>query len=128
MDKKCDCKCKLKHVVAGITPDMKPTLHTIKPLEWEEGMDLVKYGDLEYFIAKTSVNEYIVLKRESDFSKMRRQVFGDEDMHFSYWWYIWPGGHGFKQQYTCTSIEHGQELAEKHYMEQIGKCLEVYDG
>ncbi|MCK5132381.1 MAG: hypothetical protein KAR40_09560 [Candidatus Sabulitectum sp.] len=104
-----------------------PTLHTIKPLEWEERTDLVECGDLEYFTAKTSVNEYIVLKKESDSSKIRRQVFGGEDMCFTYWWYVWPGGHGFKQQYSCTSIAHGQELAEAHYREQIGKCLEVYN-
>ena len=74
----------------------KPTLHTIKPLEWEKGY------------AKAIDGDYAV------FYSVRAEMF----------YMRTPYGKMLK----VTSIEDGKAQAEAHYREQLGKCLEVYNG
>lgn len=103
-----------------------PTLHTIKPLEWKE--------DGNGFIAKVFPKikadenprpflEYEIYqckddgswKLECSDSRFWRDCCNDVD-----WDLIELG--------FFESLDGAKDQAEKHYMEQLGKCLEVYNG
>ena len=92
----------------GWTPPTKATLYTIPPLEW------VKQGKRLY--VDTPVGEYSVMF--AYISKDEKDVFK---------WGYWTLGGG-KWENPCTSIEDGKAQAEKHYREQLGKCLKVWNG
>lgn len=83
-----------------------PTLHTIKPLEWET-YDTGKEDRPNYPIASTSIGFCY-------------------EIHGNYW-SIYKNG-CLQEKFPCTSIEDGKAQAEAHYREQLGKCLEVYNG
>ena len=78
-------------------------LYTIKPLEWDELLILRTVN--QWVCAETSFGCYYV--GESIWIPCNEDV-GNSEM--------------------CTSIEDGKAQAEKHYREQLGKCLEVYNG
>jgi hypothetical protein len=90
----------MDNITGYVVSQIKPTLHTIKPLEWEMS------PDAPYFLAKTPFGFY-----EVTYSKNGWDWFRDNEY-----------------QATCTSIEDGKAQAEAHYREQLGKCLEVYNG
>lgn len=82
----------------------KPTLYTIKPLEWEG------YKKYRRYTSYTLTGQYEVT--ESDWSYYPdHQCNGPAVIHED-----------------CTSIEDGKKKAQEHYEEQLGKCLKVYRG
>ena len=83
------------------------TLHTIKPLEWKKSIATLQSGNQDVDV-ETPFGKYYVVEYDKDD-------------------FLW-GIDGKEVPYDCDSIEDGKAQAEKHYMEQIGKCLEVYDG
>ena len=81
-----------------------PTLYTIKPLEWKKEFD-------GCFIADFLGGDYYISLIEGKYRVHYRPTRG----HITWWT-------------DATSIEDGKAQAERHYMEQIGKCLVVYNG
>lgn len=84
-----------------------PTLYTIKPLEWEEqsnGKGVMAHTPIgiSYFVGVCKTNGF------------RWDYVPDYDEECA--------------AESCDSIEDGKAQAEAHYREQIGKCLEVYNG
>jgi hypothetical protein len=79
-------------------------LHTIKPLEWEVKADGLVRVD-------TIAGRYYV------------------DLGLSCKWAFFSDRYPFDSfsEHPCTSIEDGKAQAEKHYREQLIKCLEVYN-
>ena len=115
MDKECSfhiCRAVVEHTVNGkdycewhhrellreSTPT--PTLYTIPSLEWKDA------------------------RRIDGVCSWTSEVFGGRHLEVqkTVWYDI------FARQRPCTSIEDGKAQAEKHYMEQLGKCLEVWNG
>ena len=93
----------LKDKLLQLGKPIKPTLHTIKPLEWKQ---VSQY----YYSVRTFIGTYTI------------DIFISGDCKWSY-----IDG-SITYSFSCTSIEDGKAQAEKHYGEQLGKCLVVYNG
>ena len=80
----------------------KPTLYTIKPLEWKETKSRTSV------VITTHVTYWV------------------DCTHWGYSLRAHITGNNYNQ--PCTSIEDGKAQVKRHYEKQLGKCLVVYDG
>lgn len=90
------------NITGYVLSQRKPTLYTILPLEWK------KRGDGSW--QASFLNEYYEVKEWKGFKDASLTVSTPDAIN------------------PCTSIEDGKAQAEAHYREQLGKCLEVYNG
>lgn len=82
-----------------------PTLYTISSLEWEGDDRHSVYANIAVGRYRLSYNGYSKKPWVLEYVDMTAQALGD-----------------------YKKLEDGKVQAEKHYREQLEKCLEVYDG
>jgi len=90
---------------------VKPTLHTMKPLEWKKGRKENHNIKEEAWVSVLD-GEYSIFPN----------MYGVRRLYFQ------ALGNFCHQHWDGISLEKAKEIAQEHYESQLLKCLEVYRG